>query len=60
MSSLESAKVKLGNYIVYEDLPRDRIDPLWAEIRLECGLTVGELSALNAVCSPSGIVSLFD
>ncbi len=51
-SALESAKSKLSDgSISFEDLPKDRNDNLWIEIRTECHLLLGELSALkNAVC----------
>ena len=56
MDSLQSGKDKLVGHIQYGNLPKDRNDGLWVEIRVECGLTLDELSALkNAVCSQSGI-----
>jgi hypothetical protein len=54
MSALDSGKTKLGTIIAFENLPKDRNDSLWTEIRTDCGLTLDELSALkNAVC-PQG------
>ena len=50
-SSLKSAKEKLKqNNFPFEDLPNDRSDPLWVDIKEECGLTTPEVSALkNAI-----------
>ncbi len=54
MKDLDSAKGKLTGIIRYENLPRDRNDNLWAEIRNDCHLTLDELSVLkNDVCSAS-------
>jgi len=37
--------------ISFEDLPQDRLDPDWNEIKSDAGLTRGECAALkNAVC----------
>ena len=55
MNSLETAKAKLEGHILFDDLPKRDADPLWSEIRSDCHLTLGEVSALkNAVCSPQG------
>lgn len=52
MSDIETAKVKLGSIIQFENLPRDRNAVLWNRIERECQLTLDELAALqNAVCS---------
>jgi hypothetical protein len=56
MSALDSGKTKLGTIISFENLPKDRNDSLWTEIRTDCGLTLDELSALkNAVCPQGNI-----
>ena len=53
MRALDSGKTKLIDVIDFEDLPKDRNDNLWNEIRELCRLTIAEVSALkNAVCSP--------
>jgi hypothetical protein len=53
MNSLETAKAKLLGHILFENLPKDRNEPLWSEIRNNCNLTLDEVSALkNSVCSP--------
>eukprot|EP01031_Cornospumella_fuschlensis_P032735 gene32734-39573_t len=50
--SLDSAKAKLRGHILIENLPTDRNDNLWGEIRHECGLNLDELAALKkAFCS---------
>jgi len=54
-SDLATAKQKLAqtNAVSYENLPTDRIDPLWIEIRENDNkpLSLNEISALkNAVC----------
>jgi hypothetical protein len=42
---------KLPPDFLFEDLPNDRSDPLWTEIRSEYNLSLAELSALkNARC----------
>lgn len=52
MSALDSGIAKLGSIISFENLPIDRNDNLWSDIRNDCRLTLDELSALkNAVCS---------
>ena len=52
MSALDNGKAKLGDIISFDNLPKDRNDNLWTEIRKDCHLTLDELSALkNAVCS---------
>ena len=57
-ASLQSAKDKLlqgASPYPLEDLPHDRADPLWNEIRTEYNLTLPELGALkNAASSPGG------
>ena len=51
MNALEVGKSKLVGHIQLENLPKDRNDILWVEIRSECGLTLDEVSALkNEVC----------
>jgi hypothetical protein len=53
MSALNSGKTKLGTIIAFDNLPKDRNDSLWTEIRTDCDLTLNELSALkNAACPP--------
>ena len=48
VSSLESANTKLKrNNFPFGDLPHDRSDPLWTEIRREYGLSLPEVSALK-------------
>lgn len=49
--SLHSAKAKLEGHILFGNLPSDRNDSLWSEIRHECRLTLDELAALKkATC----------
>ena len=56
MSTSVAAKQKLltlegEQAISFEDLPQDRLDPDWNEIKSDAGLTRGECAALkNAVC----------
>ena len=55
-SPLLSAKQKLiGIFTEFDCLPASVIDPLWAEVRAEAKLTLGELGALkNARCTHAG------
>jgi hypothetical protein len=54
MSALNSGKTKLGTIIAFDNLPKDRNDNLWTEIRTNCNLTLDELSALKNAVSPPG------
>lgn len=55
MSAFGSAKDKVDSYMSFEDLPRDRKDDQWTEIRNNCNLSPGEFSALrNNVCFEQG------
>ena len=48
LSSLKNAKGKLEmKHFPFEDLPKDRSDPLWIDIKKECDLTLPEVSALK-------------
>lgn len=59
MSSLDTGKIKLQGHILYDNLPKDRVDPLWNVIKDDCGLTLDELSALkNSVCLVQNAVSV--
>lgn len=50
-TNLASAKDKIRSGIEFDDLPGDRIDPLWDRIEKTFVLTPPELSALkNARC----------
>jgi hypothetical protein len=57
-----SARMKISKPTApfqFENLPTDRNDGLWSEIRTEYGLALEELSALkNARCSSQGIIQL--
>ena len=48
LPSLESAKGKLEqNGFPFAELPNDRNDSLWVDIRRECGLSLAEVSVLK-------------
>jgi hypothetical protein len=57
-SNLDSAQQLLENHsspFPLSDLPTDRSDPVWGEIKTEYGLNLPQLSALkNSVTSSSG------
>jgi len=51
-----SGVAKLPPDFLFEDLPNDRSDPLWTEIRTTYNLSLAELSALkNARCQQGKI-----
>ena len=64
-SALGSAKEKLEQkHFFFNDLPNDRSDPLWVDIKEEYGLTTPEVSALkNAIAGTTSksvhAISLF-
>ena len=61
-SSLDCAREKLKqNSFPFEDLPTDRSDPAWNDIRKECGLLLPEFTALKnevAGTTPKSVYSI--
>ena len=55
-SFLQSAVAKLPDNVALRDLPATTTDPLWTECRLECKLTLHELTALKNARCPAGKV----
>ena len=52
MDAIDSAKSKIEGHIQYENLPKRYTDPLWNDVRRECGLSLNEMNALkNDICS---------
>jgi len=56
MATLSAAKAKLsGDWENYDDLPTDRLEPMWLIIQSDCQLTNPELLALKeGRCKPQG------
>lgn len=56
--SLETAKEALHkNNFPFDDLPNDRIDPLWDKIQTEFSLSLAQVSALKNAKIPVPIMS---
>ena len=55
-SNFERAMKKVGDFCLFNDLPSDRNDVLWTDLKKERELTFAELSALkNVRCFLEGI-----
>lgn len=52
MTSLPAAKTKLEGASPLDDLPTDRNDPWWTNIRDDYHLTLSELTALKNFAAP--------
>jgi hypothetical protein len=51
---LQSILERTNRVIPFDDLPQERVDPIWDDLKTACGLTIRELSVLkNRRCTPA-------